>query len=209
MTYESQGRCSGIPGVKTDLAVEIRRVQIRISMSETFVILVDENDNPVGYMEKIEAHKNAMLHRAISVFLINSEEEWILQKRSLDKYHSKGLWTNACCTHPAPGESELDSANRRLMEEMGISCRLVKLFSFVYKEKLDADLTEHEFDHVFLGLSDRDPVINVSEVDEWKKISFDELHLDIQENPDNYSFWFKEIYQKVNSHIRYIMKNPL
>jgi len=178
-------------------------------MEETFVILVDENDAPIGLMEKIEAHKKALLHRAISVFIINSKGDWILQKRAYDKYHSKGLWTNTCCTHPLPGESELDSANRRLIEEMGIECKIKKLFSFIYKEKLDNELTEYEYDHVFIGISDNEPVINISEVVDWKCISFEELHLDIQLNPDNYTFWFKEIYQNVNSHILDYKKSEL
>jgi len=103
-------------------------------MMEPYVIIVDENDNQLGVMGKMEAHKRAMLHRAISVFIFNPKNEWLLQKRAGDKYHSRGLWTNTCCTHPLPGESALDSANRRLAEEMGINCRLVKLFSFIYKE---------------------------------------------------------------------------
>ncbi len=170
-------------------------------MEETYVILVDEKDNPVGIMEKLEAHRKALLHRAISVFIINSSGEWILQKRALDKYHSQGLWTNTCCTHPAPGESNIDSANRRVIEEMGIDCKLRELFSFVYKEKLDNELTEYEFDHVFTGIYDNDPVINTSEVDDWKKVSYNDLHKDILENPDNYTYWFKELYKNVNSHL--------
>jgi isopentenyl-diphosphate delta-isomerase len=168
-------------------------------MNETLVILVDKNDNPIGLMEKIEAHSKALLHRAISVFVINSKGEWILQKRAHDKYHSKGLWTNTCCTHPMPEESEIDAATRRLDEEMGLSCTLQKLFNFIYKEKLDNDLTEHEYDHVFIGITDNEPVINTTEVVAWKKMSFDELHNDIILNPDNYTFWFKEIYQRVNT----------
>jgi len=178
-------------------------------MEETYVILVDENDNPLGVMGKMDAHKKALLHRAISVFIINSKDEWILQKRALDKYHSRGLWTNTCCTHPLVGESDLESANRRLIEEMGIDCKLNKLFSFIYKEKLDDELTEYEYDHVFVGVSDEKPVINTSEVDEWKSISFDALCKDIHSNPDNYTFWFKEIYQKVNSKILNIKNNLL
>ena len=167
----------------------------------TYVILVDMNDNQVGVMEKMEAHRQAILHRAVSVFIINSKGEWILQKRALDKYHSMGLWTNTCCTHPSPGESDIESANRRLVEEMGITCKLEKLFSFIYKEKLENDLTEHELDHVFIGTTDNEPVINTNEADDWKKISFNDLHKDIRENPDNYTCWFKEIYQNVNSHL--------
>jgi isopentenyl-diphosphate Delta-isomerase len=170
-------------------------------MNETLVILVDENDHQTGLMEKMEAHRKASLHRAVSVFIINSNGEWILQKRAYNKYHSKGLWTNACCTHPLPGESEQESANRRILEEMGISCKLKKLFTFMYKEKLENELIEHEYDHVFIGVSDNMPVINTSEVVEWKKISFDKLHQHLTEHPDMYTIWFKNIYQKVNSYI--------
>jgi isopentenyl-diphosphate Delta-isomerase len=170
-------------------------------MYKTFVILVDDNDNEVGKMEKIEAHSLGMLHRAVSVFIIDQEQKWILQKRALDKYHSKGLWTNTCCTHPLPGESNLDAASRRLKEEMGINCRLEELFTFVYKEKLDNELIENEFDHVFVGISEDDPVINRMEVEDWDRISFDELHLDIRNNPGSYTYWFKEIYQNVHSHL--------
>jgi isopentenyl-diphosphate delta-isomerase len=170
-------------------------------MKETLVILVDDNDNQIGLMEKIEAHRKAMLHRAVSVFIIDSKGEWIIQKRAFNKYHSKGLWTNACCTHPLPGESEQESASRRLMEEMGIQCSLNKLFTFVYKENMGNGLTEHEYDHVFLGVSDSTPIINTDEVETWMNISFDKLHQHVIDHPDHYTFWFKEIYQKVNAHI--------
>jgi isopentenyl-diphosphate delta-isomerase len=169
---------------------------------KTLVVLVDENDNQTGLMEKLEAHRKAMLHRAVSVFIIDSTGEWILQKRAHHKYHSKGLWTNTCCTHPLPGESEEESANRRLMEEMGIQCSLKKLFTFIYKEKMGSGLTEYEYDHVFYGISDNPPVINTDEVESWLKISFDKLHQSVIDQPDLYTYWFKQIYQKVNSHIR-------
>lgn len=168
---------------------------------ETLIVLVDEKDNQTGLMEKMEAHQKAMLHRAVSVFIIDSKGEWILQKRAPHKYHSKGLWTNTCCTHPLPGESETESASRRLMEEMGIQCKLKKLFSFIYKETLDNGLTEYEYDHVFLGISDDTPVINTDEVESWMKISFEKLRQSVNESPDIYTYWFKDIYQKVNTHI--------
>jgi isopentenyl-diphosphate delta-isomerase len=170
-------------------------------MREAKVILVDENDNPIGLAGKMEAHRKGLLHRAISVFIINSAGEWILQKRAHDKYHSRGLWTNTCCTHPLPGESELESANRRLSEEMGIITDLKKVFSFIYKEKVDNELTEHEYDHVFAGITDFDPLINTKEVVDWKRVSFEELHSDILKNPGNYTSWFKKIYQGVNEHL--------
>lgn len=168
---------------------------------ETLVILVDENDNQTGLMEKIEAHQKALLHRAVSVFIIDSKGEWILQKRAPHKYHSKGLWTNTCCTHPLPGESEMESASRRLMEEMGIQCDLKKLFTFIYKENLGDGLTEYEYDHVFLGISDDTPAINTDEVESWMKISFKMLHQSVTEQPELYTYWFKEIYHKVQMHI--------
>jgi isopentenyl-diphosphate delta-isomerase len=154
----------------------------------------------------MEAHKKALLHRAVSVFIVNLKGEWVLQRRALDKYHSNGLWTNTCCTHPNPGESNIGSARRRLSEEMGIDCDLIELFTFTYREKLDNGLAEHEFDHIFYGISDKDPVINTTEVEEWEAVSFDDLHNDILKNPLNYTFWFKEIYQKVNLHIKCIVK---
>ncbi len=171
-------------------------------MDEPFVILVDRNDNETGIAGKMEAHRKALLHRAVSVFVVNSRGEWILQKRALDKYHSKGLWTNTCCTHPLPGESNLESARRRLREEMGLECGLVELFTFTYQEKLDNELTEHELDHVFYGVSDQKPYLNTSEAEEWKAVSFSELHADIKKNPADYTVWFKEIHQKVNLYIQ-------
>ena len=170
-------------------------------MDKSFVILVDNNDNEAGIMEKIEAHRIGMLHRAVSVFIVDPGKRWILQKRAYDKYHSMGLWTNTCCTHPGPGESNMDAASRRLKEEMGIKCKLEELFTFVYKEKLDNELIENEFDHVFFGISEDEPVINISEAEDWKRISFDELHEDILSNPGSYTYWFKAIYQDVHSHL--------
>jgi len=170
-------------------------------MEEPFVILVDKHDNQTGIIGKLEAHKKALLHRAVSVFIINSKGEWILQRRAFDKYHSNGLWTNTCCTHPNPGESNIESAQRRLREEMGIECDLVELFTFTYKERLDNELTEHEFDHVFFGVCDNDPVINTSEVEEYEAVAFKYLQDDIADNPEKYTFWFKEIYEKVSLYI--------
>jgi isopentenyl-diphosphate Delta-isomerase len=167
-------------------------------MTEPNVILVNKNDVEMGISGKMEAHYKGLLHRAVSVFIINSSGQWILQRRALNKYHSKGLWTNTCCSHPYPGETNIEAAGRRLKEEMGMQCKLKEIFSFTYKEKLDNELTEHEFDHVFIGISDDDPMINANEVHEWKKFSFNTLHEDILKNPNNYTFWFKEIYKRVH-----------
>lgn len=170
-------------------------------VKEPEVILVDLNDKQTGTMSKLKAHREARLHRAISVFIQNSRGEWLLQKRAHDKYHSSGLWTNTCCTHPYPGESNIDAATRRLTEEMGLSCELKELFSFIYREKLDNDLTEYEFDHVFTGISDDSPIINLKEVNDWKYIPFADLKKDIESNPSSYTVWFREIYKNVFDHL--------
>jgi isopentenyl-diphosphate delta-isomerase len=138
------------------------------------------------------------LHRAISVFIVNSNGDWLLQQRTLNKYHSKGLWTNTCCSHPYPGETCLNAANRRLMEEMGLTSTLKEIFHFTYKESLENNLTEYEVDHVFGGISDETPKINGNEVMDWKYIDYQSLAKDIEQNPGNYTVWFTEIYKKVN-----------
>lgn len=166
---------------------------------EENVILVDDNDNQIGLMAKTEAHKKALLHRAISVFIFNSEGEWLLQRRAFSKYHSAGLWTNTCCTHPLPNENNQDAANRRLKEEMGMHGSLKELFSFTYKETLDNELTEHELDHVFVGITDLIPTINTDEVAEFKYIKHDSLTLDIKNNPSHYTVWFKKIIERVSN----------
>jgi isopentenyl-diphosphate delta-isomerase len=166
-----------------------------------FVILVDELDNETGVMEKMEVHKKAILHRAISVFIINSKGEWLLQRRAFNKYHSNGLWTNTCCSHPFPGESNIEAAHRRLREEMGLNAGLEEIFQFIYHEELDNELTEHELDHIFVGVTDKKPEINTSEVAEWKYIDFSKLIDDIEKSPENYTVWFKKIVSRVNQHI--------
>jgi len=162
-----------------------------------FVILVDENDNETGRMEKLEAHQKALLHRAISVFIFNSKGEWLLQRRALDKYHSNGLWTNTTCSHPFPEETSSDAAKRRLNEEMGINAELLEIFWFLYKEPLNNGLTEHELDHVFVGFSNEIPKINKDEVVDWKYLSFESIKSEIQTNPEIYTVWFKLIFERV------------
>lgn len=161
-----------------------------------YVILVDENDNEVGTIEKIEAHEKALLHRAISVFIINSKNELLLQQRASSKYHSPDLWTNTCCSHPRPGENTLDAALRRLQEEMGIQTSLEKVLSFQYKAPFDNGLTEHEYDHVFVGYTDENPVLNPEEAKAYKYVSMDIVNADIIENPQNYTAWFKIIFEE-------------
>ena len=160
-------------------------------MSIEKVILVDENDNQVGLMPKLEAHQIGLLHRAFSFFIFNSKYELLLQKRASSKYHSGGLWTNTCCSHPREGEEILDAAKRRLIEEMGIDTSLRKVHDFIYKAELDNDLTEHEFDHVLYGIYNEDPIINKDEADDFKWIDMDSLNEDIKTNGNNYTIWFK------------------
>ena len=156
-----------------------------------FVILVDEQDNELGTMEKMEAHEKGLLHRAFSVFLFNDEGEILLQQRAFSKYHSGGLWTNACCSHPRSGESTLDAAHRRMKEELGMDCDITEQFSFIYNKKLDKGLTEHELDHVFMGKFNGEFELNPEEVNTVKYISTDELLLQIKNHPENYTEWFK------------------
>ena len=160
------------------------------------LILVNENDEPIGEIEKMEAHEKALLHRAFSVFIINSKGEILMQQRALDKYHSAGLWTNTCCSHQFPNEKSLDAANRRLLEEMGMEAKLKFLFKFQYKAPFDNGLTEHEIDHVFLGYSDELPTINKKEVNNYNYTSIEKLKAEIKSKPENYTVWFKIIFKK-------------
>ena len=157
------------------------------------VILVDSEDNEVGKMEKLKAHQEGRLHRAFSILIFNDYGEMLLQQRALLKYHSGGLWTNACCSHPSPHETVLKAANRRLVEEMGFSTELVFGFKFIYKAKLDRGLTEHELDHVYMGNYNGEPHINPDEVANWKWINLKDLKRDVSENPKNYTVWFLDI----------------
>lgn len=160
-------------------------------MDEEQVILVDADDHEIGVMGKMQAHVEGLLHRAFSVIIFNSKGEMLLQKRSLLKYHSAGLWTNACCSHPRKGEETLAAANRRLMEEMGIACALKPLFSFTYKAQFNNGLIEHEYDHVFVGVTDDKPILNALEVASYEFVTKEQLLLGIQDNPNAYTPWFK------------------
>lgn len=155
------------------------------------VVLVNERDKEMGFMPKMLAHMQGALHRAFSVFIFNSKGEMLLQRRAIDKYHSGGLWTNACCSHPRPAEKIFDAANRRLQEEMGMKCELEVRFSFVYKAYLGQGLTEHEFDHVLTGYTDEIPKPDAEEVAEWKYISMKELEADMEQHPEQYTQWFR------------------
>lgn len=161
------------------------------------VILVDENDKPIGQMEKMEAHRKGRLHRAFSVFVFNSENELLLQQRSISKYHSGGLWTNTCCSHPRSGESNEAAAKRRLKEEMGMNCLLSYGFNFIYKAEFPDGLIEHELDHVFFGTSDQLPEINKEEVESYRYMNLTLLEEDIKRNPHLYTPWLKICIEKV------------
>ena len=161
------------------------------------VVLVNVNDQPIGYMEKQEAHLKGLLHRAFSVFIFNNNKELLLQKRAVSKYHSGGLWTNTCCSHPRKNETVLGAAKRRLFEEMGIKCDLKFKFSFIYKAKLDNNLFEHEFDHVFFGYSNTKPDINREEVDSYCYKSIEKIQKEIINQPDQYTEWFKICFNEV------------
>ena len=139
---------------------------------EECVVLVDEFDHAIGEMNKMEAHRKGALHRAISVLVFNNRHEFMLQQRSLAKYHSPGLWTNTCCSHPRPGEATPMAAHRRLKEEMGFECQLNKAFDFIYKTEFENGLTEHEFDHVYIGYYDRDPIVNPEEANGFRRMSY-------------------------------------
>lgn len=157
------------------------------------VVLVDEHDNSIGTMEKMEAHKKGLLHRAFSILLFNNKGEMLLQKRATQKYHSGGLWTNTCCSHPLPNESMTDATSRKLKQEMGITTSVEFAFKFIYKTDLDKDLIEHECDYVYIGTFNGTPNINHDEVEDWKFVDLKSLQHDIKKNPDAYTVWFKLI----------------
>ncbi|MBM3916363.1 MAG: isopentenyl-diphosphate Delta-isomerase [Sphingomonadales bacterium] len=160
-------------------------------MQEEYVVLVNEDDREIGQLEKMEAHRLGLLHRAFSVILFNNKGELLLQQRAAHKYHSPLLWTNACCSHPRPEESVLNAAERRLQEEMGMSAKMQYAFHFIYKAKLDQGLTEHELDHVVFAYADEDPKINTDEVEAYKWISLSDLLQDLENYPHAYTAWFK------------------
>ena len=165
------------------------------------LILVDENDNEIGLMEKLPVHQAGRLHRAFSVFIFNSNEELLLQRRADGKYHSGGLWTNTCCSHPVDGEEIKSTIQKRLKDEMGIECETHFIFSFIYKTEFANGLTEHELDHVYFGKSDQEPRLNPDEAKDWKYISLEKLQNDLEQNPETYTEWLKiclpEVIKKV------------
>lgn len=166
-------------------------------MSLIPVILVNERDEPVGTMEKLEAHQNGLLHRAFSVFIINSKGQMLLQQRALDKYHSGGLWTNTCCSHPLPGEDVPFAAHRRLQEEMGFDCPLETIFSFTYRAELNNGLTENEFDHVLAGTYDGAVLPDATEVQSYRFVPLEEIRQLLVKEPTSFTHWFHLAFPKV------------
>ena len=163
------------------------------------LILVDEQDNPIGTCEKMEAHRLGLLHRAFSVFIFDAQGRMLLQQRALSKYHSGGLWTNACCSHPFPEEDNLTAASRRLQEELGFTTSLRKVFDFYYRAEFDNGLTEHEFDHVFVGQYDGSIAVNPQEVMDYCFLSLDEIENQLTTRPDRYTAWFKIAFPRLKS----------
>jgi isopentenyl-diphosphate delta-isomerase len=162
------------------------------------VVLVDVDDNPIGLMEKMQAHREAKLHRAFSVFLFNDNNELLLQQRSAEKYHCANLWTNTCCSHPRDGE-ELDAAvARRLDEELGLAAVVDWKYSFIYKADVGAGLFEHELDHVFFGKFNGVPQPNSKEVADWKFVNLESLRLNLAKHSELYTPWFKIIMAEVD-----------
>jgi isopentenyl-diphosphate delta-isomerase len=165
-------------------------------MIEDNVILVNKNDEQIGLMPKLEAHEKALLHRAFSVFILNSKNEIMLQQRAHQKYHSPLLWTNTCCSHQREGESNIEAGSRRLLEEMGFKTELKELFHFIYKAPFDNGLTEHELDHVMIGYYNENPQINIEEVENWKWMKIENIKEDIEKQPEIYTVWFKIIFDE-------------
>jgi isopentenyl-diphosphate delta-isomerase len=165
-------------------------------MKEEQVILVNEKDEPIGLMNKMEAHEKAILHRAFSVFILNNNNEVMLQQRAQHKYHSPLLWTNTCCSHQRAGETNIQAGKRRLNEEMGFEVDLKELFHFIYKAPFDNGLTEHELDHVMIGYSNSEPFINPEEVASWKWMKIEDIKDDMIQNPAEYTVWFKIIFDE-------------
>ncbi len=170
-------------------------------MQEEQVILVNEKDEKIGLMPKMEAHEKAVLHRAFSVFVFNDKNELLLQQRAAHKYHSPLLWTNTCCSHQRDGEENIVAGKRRLKEEMGFVCDLNEVTWFIYKAQFDNGLTEHELDHILIGHYNENPILNREEVESFKWMTIEEVKNDMLKHPEIYTEWFKIIFDKYYSFI--------
>lgn len=171
-------------------------------MNEEMLILVNELDEPVGSMPKTEVHLKGVLHRAFSVFLFNTRGEMLLQQRAIHKYHSAGLWSNTCCSHPRLGETVEQAVRRRLVEEMGITADVQFLFKFRYKAALENGYTEHELDHVYFGVSDAIPLLNKEEVKDWRYVSMEAVKAEMKQHPEKFTAWFKICFEEVERNIK-------
>jgi len=171
-------------------------------MQQENVVLVDINNNKLGLMPKMEAHIKGILHRAFSVIIFNNNGDIMLQKRARTKYHTPGLWSNTCCSHQRDNEDNITAGKRRLYEEMGFTTQLQNFDSFIYKVSFSNGLIEHEFDHILTGIYNGIPNLNKKEVDQWKWVSIDYLYHDINNNPDNYTAWFKIIINKYSESLK-------
>lgn len=171
-------------------------------MSEN-VILVNEHDTELGLMEKMEVHEKGLLHRAFSIFVLNEKNQLLLQQRAFHKYHSGGLWTNTCCSHPRQGETNEQAAHRRLMEEMGFDCKLEHVLEFTYKAVLDKGMTEHEYDHVFVGHYNSNPNINPDEAQAFAWQNLGDITKDMEAHPKKYTEWFKIIFNRFTQQLNY------
>ena len=169
--------------------------------AEEQVVLVNTLDQAQGTMEKMAGHRKGVLHRAFSVFILNSKGDLLLQQRAHNKYHSGGLWTNTCCSHPREGELVIDAGIRRLKEEMGMHCQLAKGFDFIYRSEFSDGLIEHEFDHVLFGRSDLPPSPNPEEVADTKYVRFDSLRADMSAHPERYTTWFRICFERAAEHL--------
>jgi isopentenyl-diphosphate delta-isomerase len=163
---------------------------------EETVILVDQSGNAWSVKEKMKAHEEGDLHRAFSIFIFNGKGELLLQKRAASKYHSAGLWSNTCCSHPRPGETTKEAARRRLFEEMGLDCDIEEIFASIYRADFN-HLTEHEYDHVFIGLHDGPPLLNETEAEAWKWVGIEDLRRDLRLRPERYTYWLRILMNEV------------
>jgi len=172
-------------------------------MAKEEVILVDTEDRPIGIMEKMEAHQSGgKLHRAFSAFVFNKNDELLLQRRALSKYHSGGLWTNTCCSHPRPGEATIEAGKRRMEEELGISCNLEEAFTFIYKAPLGNETTEYEFDHVLIGSFDGELFLNHDEVESVKWLTLSKISILMNKHPEDFTAWFKIAFERVENYMK-------
>jgi len=174
-----------------------KSIEVDLNMETQQIILVNNNDEPIGTMGKMEVHQKGLLHRAFSVFVFDKTGRFLLQQRAFSKYHSSGLWTNTCCSHPKPGENLLEAAKSRLKEEMGFETELKEILSFIYKAEVENGLIEHEYDHVFAGFYDHAPQPNPQEAQGWCYSTIKDLKEKLARNPLQFTSWFRIVFPKI------------